>query len=395
MSAEPVSKIQSESALRRARALAPDIAGAGDAIESDRALPAGLLDQLHGARLFRLTLPRWLDGEELSPAELARVTECVAAADASTAWCLGQSFGCAMSAAFMDRDAAADVFGPEDAVLAWGAGAQGQAVPVSGGFRVTGEWKFASGSKHATWIGAHCKVVDERGEPVLGETGKPQLRTALFRRDQVAMLDDWQVMGLRGTRSEGYRIDGLFVEDALTLDRETLSSRHYDAPLYRFPTTNVYAGAFSGVALGVARGALDDLRGLATHKTARGARSSLRESAVFQTELAELEARHASARAFQQETLTNAWDRVELGGPLTMDDRAQIRLATTWAINQSSEIVYNVHRLAGSSAIFTALPFERRFRDMHAVSQQVQGRATNFETVGRYLLGHKADTLFM
>ncbi|MEM7405060.1 MAG: acyl-CoA dehydrogenase family protein [Pseudomonadota bacterium] len=394
MSAEPIREIDS-TALDRARALAADIAQAGDAIEAGRALTDDLLAALHRARLFRLTLPRWLSGEELSPPELAQVTECVAAADASTAWCLGQAFGCGMSAAFMHRDAAAEVFGPDHAVLAWGAGAQGQAVPVSGGYRVTGEWKFASGSYHATWIGAHCKVVDEHGAAVLGKSGKPQLTTALFRREQVAMLDDWHVMGLRGTRSEGYRIDGLFVDEVLTLDRETLESRQYDAPLYRFPTTNVYAGSFSGVALGVARGALDDLRALATHKTARGARSSLRDSPVFQTELAELEAQHASARAFQRNTLLEVWDGVEVGEPLSIDQRAQIRLATTWAIRKSAEVVYAVHRMAGSSAIFSALPFERRFRDMHAVSQQVQGRATNFENVGRYLLGHQADTLFM
>jgi alkylation response protein AidB-like acyl-CoA dehydrogenase len=78
-----------------------------------------------------------------------------------------------------------------------------------------------------------------------------------------------------------------------------------------------------------------------------------------------------------------------------MDQRAQIRLATTWAINQCAEIVQQVYRLAGSSAIFLDAPFERRFRDMHAVSQQVQGRASNFETVGAYMLGHTADTLFM
>jgi len=165
--------------------------------------------------------------------------------------------------------------------------------------------------------------------------------------------------------------------------------------LFRFPTTNVYACAFSGVALGIARGALDDLTSLASTKTARGARTSLRESPVFQTELAELEAQWGASHAYQQSTIQEIWKQVVAGGSLAMDDRARIRLATTYAIGQSTQIVQAVYRLAGSTAIFQAEPFERRFRDMHAVSQQVQGRRTNFETVGRYLLGYEADTVFM
>ena len=382
-------------ALQRARGVTTTLTAAAPQIDADRELPANVLAVLHDARLFRLTLPAWLAGEELAPAELAQVTETVAAADASAGWCLGQAFGCAMSAAFMQEDAAREVFGPSNAVLAWGAGAQGKAVETGAGYRVTGSWKFASGGKHATWLGAHCKVYDADGSPRLNAAGKHVGRTALFPRSAATMADDWYVMGLRGTRSEGYSVADLQVEDAFTLDRETPSECRSDAPLYQFPTTNVYAGAFSGVALGIARGALDDLRDLAQNKTARGARSAMRDSPVFHNELAQLEAQHASARAFQQQTLQQAWASVVQGEPLVMDQRAQIRLATTWAINQCAEIVQQVYRLAGSSAIFLDAPFERRFRDMHAVSQQVQGRASNFETVGAYMLGHTADTLFM
>ena len=381
--------------LGRARDAAVQVAAASAEIEAERKLPGAVMDALHGAALFRATLPHWLNGAELAPPQLAQITETIAHADASAAWCLGQAFGCAMSAAFMDEDAARTVFGPADAVLAWGAGAQGKATVTEGGYRVTGAWKFASGGKQATWLGAHCKVFNADGSPLLNAHGKHANRTALFPRSVPTIADDWHVMGLRGTRSEGYSVEDLFVEDAFTLDRETPSECRSDSPLYQFPTTNVYAGSFSGVALGIARGALDDLRALALHKTARGARSSLRDSPVFQNELAQLEARYGSSRAFQQDTLNRIWDCVAAGDALTMDQRAQIRLATTWAINQCSEIVHKVYRLAGSTAIFLDAPFERRFRDMHAVSQQVQGRPSNYENVGAYYLDHQADTLFM
>ena len=233
------------------------------AIEAQRELTADVLDALHERELFRLTLPAYAGGYELPIPVLAAVTEIIAGADASTAWCLGQAFGCAMSAAFMGEEATREVFGPPDAVLAWGAGAQGTAVATDGGYRVTGTWKFASGAKHATWLGGHCMVYEADGNPRLDANGVHANRTALFPREQAAIADDWYVMGLRGTRSEGYTVEDLFVESRLTLDRETPAECRLDSTLYIFPTTNVYASVFSGVALGIARAMLDDLVGLA------------------------------------------------------------------------------------------------------------------------------------
>ena len=119
----------------------------------------------------------------------------------------------------------------------------------------------------------------------------------------------------------------------------------------------------------------------------------MRASPVFQTDLAELEAQWGSARAFQQTTLLQAWDAVCKTRELSDEHLAKIRLATTYAINQSAEVVHVAYRLAGATAIFESLPFERRFRDMHAVSQQIQGRRTHFESVGKYLLGHEDHML--
>jgi alkylation response protein AidB-like acyl-CoA dehydrogenase len=359
------------SALERARALLPTISEAGARIESERELPPELLAALHEARLFRLALPRALGGEELPPAEIAQITEAVAAADASTAWCLGQGNGCAMAAAFLDEPPARQVFGPGDAVLAWGAGAQGRAVACDGGYRVSGRWGFASGSRHATWLGGHCRVLEADGSPRLGVDGAPVLRTALFPRERARVADDWHVVGLRGTRSEGYAVEDLFVEQALTLDRDTPSECRVDTALYRFTTTQVYASAFSGVALGIARALLDALTTLAREKTPRGA-GAMRDSPVVQTRLAELEAQWGAARAFQQQTLRDAWARVEGGAELGMDERVRIRLATTWAINQATEVSEQVWRLAG--AIAAGAGSLHQLRDRGALAAGPRGR---------------------
>ena len=373
--------------LLRALRIAPVLKSAHERIDAARALPADVLEAMHAAALWRMALPRSLQGGELAPHLLAQMTESVAQADASAAWCLGQGTGCAMSAAFLDPEPARTVFGPANAVLAWGAGQMGRAIECPGGYRVTGTWRFASGSHHATWLGGHCKVFQADGSPRMTEDGRHADRTAVFPRDSAAIHDDWYVMGLRGTRSESYTVDDMVIDDAFTLDRDNPAECRSNAPLYLFPTTLVYAGCFSGVALGIARGAVDDLIALAMSKTQRSARSSMRESPVFQTRIAELEAGLGAAKAYQQETLKSVWDDVLTSGTLAVANRARIRLACTYAINQATEVVHQIYRLAGSSAIFENLPFERRFRDMHAVSQQMQARQSHYETVGRQIMG--------
>ena len=381
--------------LDRARSMASLLRARTATIEAERELCADVLDALHERELFRLTLPAHVGGYELPIPVLASVTEIVAGADASTAWCLGQAFGCAMSAAFLDEDTAREVFAPANAVLAWGAGPQGTAMATGGGYVVNGTWRFASGAKHAAWLGGHCKVHEADGTPRLDAGGDHVLRTALFRREQASIADDWYVMGLRGTRSESYAVEDLFVESRLTLDRDTLEECQVDSTLYKFSTLSVYASVFSGVALGIARAMQDDLMALAGRKSQLGARTTMRESAVIHTRLAELEARLGAARAYQRETILELWNEVDLTRELTMAQRARLRLATTHAINEATRVSEQVYRLAGSTAIFEDQAFERRFRDAYAVSQQVQGRHTNFETVGRLMLGLEVETTYL
>ena len=378
-------------ATSRAESVARSVADAGDAIESGRELPVALLNVLHDARLFRLLLPKDLDGDELDPVTLSKVTEIVAAQDGSTAWCLGQGAGCAMSAAFLDRSIAKEVFGPSNSVLAWGAGIQGKATVVDGGYTVSGRWTFASGSRHATWLGGHSFVFNADGSPRIGPNGKQVDRTALFRRDKVQIHDDWNVVGLRGTGSDSYSVEELFVPEEYTLDRENNNELRVDGEVYQLSTTQVFASAFAGVMLGIAHGMIDDLRSLALTKTPRGAASSLLDSQMFHAQFADLKARHGAARSFLHETLSKIWDEILAGRSLSIEQRAEVRLATTHAINQGVELAVEAYRMAGQNAIFQSGSFERRLRDANAASQQVQGRKSHYATVGRVMLGLEPD----
>ena len=383
-----------ENPSARARRLAPLIAAAAPRIEAERRLPDDLLAALHGARMFRALLPRALGGDEASPLEFVHMMETLAAADASTAWCIGQASGCSAAAAYTPIEAARAVWSAPDAALAWGAVLPGQtARAVAGGYLVNGAWPFASGGRHATWFGGHCKVQEADGSWRLGSDGQPMDRTMLFPASAVELNGQWNVMGLRGTGSDTYTVRDLFVPEVFSVrrDRDEERQPHGHGALYRFTTTHFYATGFAAVALGIARGLLDAFVALAAEKTPSATARRLADSPILQSGLAQAEGQWRAARAGLHAALVEAQD----GAVLSLDDRVAIRLAATFAIHQAKAVADFAYAEAGATAIFEDGPFERRFRDIHAVTQQVQARKNHFETVGQHLMGLAPNPRFL
>src|SRR3982074_2521931 len=227
--------------ISRAEAVRPAVAAASSEIESTRRLPPALLDKLHEAKLFRLLLPRSADGIETVPMTFFHVIETIARADASTAWCVSQAGGCAMSAAYLDLPVAHAIFGNDPrAVLAWGPGPKVRAVECDGGYRVTGVWAFASGGRHATWLGAHCPIYQADGSPKFDANGEQLERTMLVRAEDVQWTDIWNTVGLRGTASDQFALDDFFVRSAYSITRDFDKECRESGPLYRTGAGHCY-----------------------------------------------------------------------------------------------------------------------------------------------------------
>src|SRR5215472_9427949 len=279
--------------LERARRLAPMLKDAADEIEERRELPERIVEALIEAGFFKLLIPRSLGGAELNPLTYVQVLEEIARAEPSTAWSLGQNSGCSMSAPYLDPKVAREIFGPPRGILAWGPDVPGagRGVALEGGIRVTGRWGFATGSRHATWLGAHVPLFEKDGTPRLNPTGRPAVRTVLFPKASAEIIDNWQVIGLRGTGSDSYTVEDLFVPQQYTCSRDNPAERREEATLYKFTSGMVYAMGFSNVSLGIARGAFDAFVELAQDKIPRGARNPLRHNNVIQSQVAQCEAR--------------------------------------------------------------------------------------------------------
>jgi alkylation response protein AidB-like acyl-CoA dehydrogenase len=372
--------------IARARHLAAAIAAASDDIERARRIPEPLMARLHAARLFRMLMPRAAGGDQTEPGTYLSAVEEVARHDASVAWNVFVGNSCALIAAYLDADVARAIFADPAAIIAWGPPGAARASAVAGGYRVSGTWDYASGCRHATWMGAHCHVVEAGGALRLDGAGRPVVRTLLFPARDATVIDNWIAIGLRGTGSDSYSVADVFVPEAFSSARTDPALRRERGPLYAFTMPGLYAVGVSGVALGTARAMLDAFVALACTKAPRGL-PRLADSATVQADVARAEAKLGAARAYLLDTLASIYTQADDADPIDVAERARVRLACTFAIHGAIEVADFAYKAAGVDAIFPGSPFERRFRDMHTLSQQIQARGAHFEAVGQVLLG--------
>ncbi len=371
--------------VERARTLAPLIAREADAIERGRNLTAPVVAALIENGLYRALLPQSLGGAEAAPETFMQMLEEVAKADASTAWCLGQCSVCATISAYLDPAAAEQIFNAPPGILAWGAIAH-EARAVEGGYRITARWDFASGSHQASWLGAHVRIVEADGTPRRTADGAPEVRTILFPAGSATLHDTWDAIGLAGTGTDSYSVDNLFVPERFSGLRDVPSALREKGPLYQLPSNTVFSLGFAAVSLGVARATLD-----AAIELARGKHQSLlarpmRDNNAVQGLIGRTEGNWRAARAYLYATADAMWRDLTVTGELREAHRTAIRLASTWTIHQSTTVVDAAYHMAGATAVFRKNPFERRFRDMHAIAQQLQARDTHYEDVGKTIL---------
>ncbi|MDA9399368.1 acyl-CoA dehydrogenase family protein [Bradyrhizobium sp. CCBAU 45389] len=377
--------------VERARALAPLIAGEADEIERTRRLTPAVVSALIENGFYRALLPQSLGGSEAAPEAFMQMLEEIAKADASTAWCLGQCSVCAMIAAWLDHDTAHEIFNAAPGILAWGAIAH-EARAVEGGYRVTARWDFASGSRQASWLGAHVRIVDGDGSPRKNVDGSPEVRTILFPVAHATLHDVWQAIGLAGTGTDSYEVTDLFIPERFTAFRDVSSALRESGPLYRIGTGSTFSLGFAAVSLGVARATLDAAIALARAKHQSLAASAMRDNGAVQGLIGRTEGDLRAARAYLYATANAMWRELSATGEFSAAHRNAVRLAATWTIHQSAKVVDTAYHMAGATAVFRNQPFERRFRDMHAIAQQIQARDTHYEDVGKAILSAGVDT---
>ncbi len=379
-----------ESPLEAARKLAPQIRASADETDRLRELPRALFEAIADAGLFHLAVPRAIGGGEIDLPTYVQVIEELGKADASTGWVVNQGAIYGTYAARMPREAARKIWiDPPRAVVANTPAATAKAIVVAGGYRVTAERQgFSTGCRHATWIAAHAQVL-ENGKTRLEADGTPELRYLLVPVGEAELLDTWHTRGMRGTGTHHFNVHDVFVPEERTV-RSATATLLEEGPLYKIPRTLCFASGDAAVALGMARTCLETFAELAGSKTPRAMPSLLREQSMVQVSVGQCEAWLRSGRAFLLEAVRDIWDAATRGA-VTLEQRANLRIATTHGIRLAAQIIDTAYNASGATAAYDGNLVQRHFQDIHVITQHLQGRLAHYEMVGRYWLGLPID----
>ena len=365
-------------------ALRPLLRAQAATIEDERRLTVPVLDALNALDAFHLQLTGEHGGSAADPITHLRVIEELSRGDASTGWCamVGSEASACINAflpAHMVRQMVVGTPRPMAALTAVG---RGRAVAATGGYRVSGRWRFTSGCRHATWLGG-LAVVHDGATPRLRDNGAPTLRVVFARADSAELIDTWHTSGLQGTASDDFALHDVFVPLAQAAD---LSGAAVDpSPVWRLPPSLRFALSKAAAVCGTARAALDCALPLLERTPFVGGRPA-REEARVQIALAEAEAALEGGRAYLYQNVQQAWDGAMRGAVLVPAGVARVRLAVIFAARQALEAAQRTHALVGSAAIFDAT-LDRAVRDLNVARHHLQLQPHIVEDVGRVMLG--------
>lgn len=372
----------SSSPIERAASAQAEIQTHADAIDKERRLPDSLADYLKGLGFFRLLVPKSIGGEEIDWLEYLDVIRTIAHADGSVGWCVNQGAVFATHAGRAQKSLAQEVWGESHSVVGNGPPSHATYSAVEGGYELNGKWNFSSGCRHANWLAAVAGG-DRSGMPTL---------LHFVPKSELEMIDSWQVHGLRGTGSFSFSATDHFVPQnrAMRMDQGNVEP----GPIYVIPQSLLFACGFGCVALGVSRAAIDCVIELARDKKPQFARNTLAQDPVVQSKIGTAEGLWGGAKALLYESAREVWTNVCATSRISIEDRLKLRLAGTHAIRESAKVVDIVYNLSGSNAIFESTKIQRKFQDIHVITQQVQGREAHYQSVGAFVLGEETKGMF-
>ncbi len=359
--------------------------------EANRQLAPAVYEALRDAGLLRMWAPARFGGYELHPAQAYPVFEALSAIDAAVGWNVNQHSAIATFASWM-REGLDELFADPSAVFAGVFWPPGAAVEVDGGFRITANVRFASGSHYARWILVPAIVTENGEQRTDPETGTPDFVAAIIEMSEGTITETWRTLGMRATGSNDVAVNDVFVPAHRAARVFRLSSDRPAAianPLYGMvPWTAVQAHA--AVPLGIARASIDHLVTLAQTKVPNFFEVTLRDRGTVQAQAAEARAAVDGASAYLASTATAAIDAIA-AGEFTTDRKVALQLAASNAGSAAMRAASLVHQAAGTSAIRDEGVFERRFRDINTITQHVAVQSARYESAGKVMFGLPAD----
>ncbi|MEU6408742.1 3-hydroxy-9,10-secoandrosta-1,3,5(10)-triene-9,17-dione monooxygenase oxygenase subunit [Microbispora sp. NPDC046933] len=362
----------SNEVLDAVRTLLPKIAERARSTDEDRRVPAESIRELVQAGVFRMLQPKRYGGVESDPVRFYEVVREISAVCGSTGWTVSVLGVHPWQLALFDEAAQDEVWGSDpDALISSSYAPVGRLVPVEGGYRLSGRWRFSSGCEHASWALVGGLVLGDQGRPV-------DFMTVLVPRVDYLIADVWDVIGLRGTASNDIVVEDAFVPAHRVVRNYELAQlrgpgqKVNTGPLYRIPFGAVFTTTITAPVIGMAAGCY---RSYVTAMRDR-VRLSLGGGRFAEDQFAQVAvARAASeidAAILQTDrNVREMYEHAVRGETIPVELRLRVRRDQVRATERALEAIDILFKTAGGNSLSRGNPIERAWRDAHAGSVHV------------------------
>jgi len=385
-------EIDAQPVVQAAAALRPVLRDYHDELEREQRLPRALVDEMRAAGFYRLVIPRALGGLEVDPLTYLRVVELLAEGCGSVGWNIANNSIGQLVTLGLPEEGTREIHGQGPATMA-GTAVQGggQAVPVDGGYRVSGRWQFGSGCQESSWMLGSFQILDD-GEPRRGPEGKPLFWRGIFSRAEAEIVPgSWDVAGLRGTGSFDWTVDNVFLPERRTMVHAGIPLDNqwsrWPGTTYQLPAVCWVGPHHSAVITGIARAGIEALIDLAGGKTPRGRTGLLCDNPQVQDAVGRADAILNASRAYRTAMIAELWNTVASGQATTLEQRARCRLSSTYAGDSARQAMDLVYRHGGSTSFKRDSRLAECWRDLHTVGQTVTIAPEWYPIGGRVYLG--------
>lgn len=382
VSTDAETNVDAERVVERVSALAPELKARGAEIEQARRLPPDLLQKLTDTGCPRLWLSKSLNGLDADLMTTMRVYEELGRADGSTAWSAMIFSTTPMTLSRLTPDVFNAIYSDPTVLTAGSIIPHPGVTEADGGYLANGRWSIASGTLEAEWIIANAVLLEDGQQKVTD--GVPQTRAVILPAHEVNILDTWHVSGLKGTGSNDFILDNVFVpaDHACNMFQPPV----IDTPQFRIPMFVTAAMALSSIALGIAQGAIDEFRKLAVSKQSKIDGARLVEDPAVQLELGLVETGVRAARALLYSDAELIWSRALAAEPLSPTEHLKVRASGHYATKLSLQAVDAVYALGGSSVLYESCSLQRSMRDIRGVTQHYGLSQNTAKSLGAFLL---------
>ncbi|MFC5985571.1 acyl-CoA dehydrogenase family protein [Marinicrinis lubricantis] len=334
-------------------------------MEQTRKLNPVLLQEIYEQGWFKLFIPEELGGRMMALPEALCIFEEVSRLDGNLGWLVTIGAGGGMFAGYMQPEARA-LFSPKEAVVAGSGSPSGWARKVDGGYLVSGEWTYCSGSSYATLFTANCRIVEGTSE----EGEELQIRSFIFMPEQVQIVPDWNAFGLKATESHTMKAEQIFVPEERTFDlSEQLGLEEY--AIYRYPFLPFAETSFTAVTLGLARHFLDEAAALAERNRANWEAASAERYSFVIDRIRQMESQWSHARETFYRVVQQSWEQVEKGEILAEKEQLHVGRVSKQTAAAAVHGTRELFPYLGMSVLMEDCPINRIWRDLHTVSQHV------------------------